>query len=234
MSGRGADALERTLRRLHALADPTRLPGMARYGIATDRALGVTVTELRAVAREIGRDHDLARALWDTGIHEARILATIVEDPGLVTREQAEAWVLDVRSWDLCDALCGNLLDRTPFAFGTALEWSERDEPFVRRAAFALMACAAVHRRDEPDQRFEALLDAIRARATDERTEVTKAASWALRQIGKRSMALNRRAIEVATDLRTRDSRGARWVGADAMRELTSEKVRTRLGASSR
>jgi len=226
--------LDEILAQLHTFADPSRLPGMARYGIATETALGITVTELRKLARAIGRDHDLAAALWGTGIHEARMLATMVEDPARVTETQLEAWVRDLSSWDLCDGLCGNLLDRTPFAFDKALAWSRRDEEFVKRAGFALMAWTAVHRKDVGDDRFEVFLPIIRAEASDERNYVKKAISWALRQIGKRSPGLNHAAIETATQIRGIDSRAARWVGSDALRELTSDAVRERLAVRTR
>ena len=226
--------VEAVLEELHGLADPTRLTGMSRYGIATDRALGVTVTELRAVARTLGRDHELAAALWDSGVHEARLLATMVDEPALVSEAQAERWVRDVGSWDLCDGLCGNLLDRTPFAFDKAIEWSDRDEEFVKRAAFALMACAAVHRKDVDDAPFERFLPIVAAEATDDRNYVKKGVNWALRQIGKRSPTLNRSAIAVAQELRSSPERSARWIGSDALRELTSDQVRQRLAAKAR
>jgi 3-methyladenine DNA glycosylase AlkD len=222
--------LDEVLGELRRSADPARLTGMARYGIATDSALGVTVTELRAIARRIGRDHALAAALWDTAIHEARILATIVDEPQRVTRAQAERWVAAVGSWDLCDGLCSNLLDRTPFALDIAVEWSARDEEFVRRAGFVLMAASAVHRKDLPDERFEALLPAVRSGATDERNYVKKAVSWALRQIGKRSPVLHARAVATAETIRAIGSRPARWIASDALRELESDAVRDRLG----
>lgn len=221
---------DEVLSRLRELADPRRLEGMRRFGVGTDGALGVTVTELRALARTLGRDHDLAAGLWGTGIHEARLLATIVDDPALVTRDQAETWVLDVGSWDLCDGLAGNLLDRTPFAVDLALAWSAREELYVRRAGFALMAWMAVHRKDLPDERFRAFLPVVRERAVDERNHVKKAVSWALRQIGKRSGTLHPEALALAEELRSSDSRPARWIGSDAARELGSEAVRARLG----
>ena len=224
--------LDEVLAELRRAADPTRLTGMARYGIATDSALGVTVTELRAIARRIGRDHALASALWDTGIHEARILATIVDEPERVTDAQAESWVADVRSWDLCDGLCGNLLDRTPFALDKAVEWSARDEEFVRRAGFVLIATSAVHRKDLPDERFDVLLPTIRAGATDDRNAVKKAVSWALRQIGKRSPGLHARAVATAEEIRAIGSRPARWIASDVLRELRSDAVLGRLGPS--
>lgn len=211
------------------MADPSRLSGMARYGISADRALGITVTQLRAYARTLGRDHALAMALWDSEVHEARMLATMIDEPARVTVGQLEAWVRDVDSWDLCDGLCGNLVDRTPFALDKAMEWTARDEEFVRRAGFALIAWLAVHRKDLEDQRFEAFLPIIRDASTDERNYVKKAVNWALRQIGKRSAPLNRRAIETARDIQRIDSRAARWIAADALRELSSDAVRERL-----
>ncbi len=221
--------LSEVLERLRAAADPTRLEGMARYGIRTDDALGVTVTELRQLARPYRRDHGLAESLWVTGIHEARILASIVEDPEQVTEAQMEAWVADFDSWDLCDQVCANLFDRTPSAFDKAIEWSARSEPFVRRAGLALMACLAVHAKNEPDERFERLLPSIAAAATDERNPVRKATSWALRQIGKRGPHLHQRAIATAEQIGAVEDRSARWVARDVLRELRSQRVVERL-----
>lgn len=226
--------VEAVLDELRGLAEPTRLAGMSRYGIATDRALGVTVTELRTIARRLRRDHELATALWDSGVHEARLLATMVDDPALASEAQAERWVRDVASWDLCDGLCGNLLDRTPYAFDKAIEWSGRDEEFVKRAGFVLMACAAVHRKDVDDAPFERFLPIVVAEASDDRNYVKKGVNWALRQIGKRNGALNRAAIAVAQELRSRPERSARWIGSDALRELTSDPVRQRLAVKDR
>lgn len=217
------------LRLLRAMADPSRLEGMARYGIVTAGALGVTVTELRRVARRLGRDHELALALWDSGIREARILASLIDDPTAVSERQMEAWVADLDSWDVCDGVCGNLFDRTPFALDKALEWSAREPEFEKRAGFVLMACSAVHRKDLPDASFAALLPVIRDRAIDDRTYVKKAASWALRQIGKRSGDLNTRAIRAARQIELIDARAARWVARDALRELEGERVQARL-----
>jgi 3-methyladenine DNA glycosylase AlkD len=202
---------------------------MGRFGIDTRNALGVTVTELRGLARRIGRDHDLAAALWQSEIHEARLLATMVDEPSSVTEAQMERWVSDITSWDLCDQLCGNLFDRTPYAFEKALGWSRRDEEFVKRAGFALMATSAVHRKDVSDARFEVFLPAISAQATDDRNYVKKAVSWALRQIGKRSPSLNRKAIATAREIERIDARAARWIARDVLRELESPAVRDRL-----
>jgi 3-methyladenine DNA glycosylase AlkD len=228
------DRVRAVLKQLNELGDRSRLAGMVRYGIATDKALGVSVPDLRAVARTLGRDHDLAVALWDSQIHEARILASMIDDPDLVTEAQMEAWVSDVDSWDVCDQVCGNLFDRTRSAFRVAVEWTAREDEFVKRAGFVLMACGAVHRRDVDDRTFETFLPIIRAEANDERNYVKKAANWALRQIGKRSPELNRRAIETAEQIRELDSRSARWIAADALRELESDEVRVRLRAPAR
>ena len=218
---------------LNAMGDRERLAGMERYGIQTRTALGITVTALRAYARTLGRDHELAGALWDSEIHEARLLATMIDDPARVTEAQMEAWVSDLESWDLCDQLAGNLFERTTFALGKAVEWSMREDEFVKRCGFALVAWAAVHRKDADDATFEVFLPRIRAEATDGRNYVKKAVSWALRQIGKRNLALNRRATATAREIRQIDSRAARWIAGDALRELESPRVQARLGSAS-
>ena len=205
---------------------------MARFGIDTGRAVGVTVTELRRFARDLGHDHELAAALWESGVHEARLLASLVDEPAMVSEAQMEAWVADLDSWDVCDGVCGNLFDRTPFALDKAVEWSSREPEFQKRAAFALMASAAVHRKDLPDAAFASLLPVIRAQAIDERNYVKKAVSWALRQIGKRSSGLNPRAVRTAEQIERIDSRAARWVARDALRELRSDAVQARLRKS--
>ena len=205
---------------------------MARFGIDTTRAVGVTVTELRRFARDLGHDHELAAALWASGVHEARLLASLVDEPAMVSEAQMEAWVADLDSWDVCDGVCGNLFDRTPLALDKAVEWSSREPEFQKRAAFALMASAAVHRKDLPDAAFASLLPVIRAQAIDERNYVKKAVSWALRQIGKRSSGLNSQAVRTAEQIERIDSRAARWVARDALRELRSDAVQARLRKS--
>ncbi|SOE00088.1 DNA alkylation repair protein [Blastococcus haudaquaticus] len=212
-------APDQVLDRLRALADPSRLDGMARYGIGGGTVLGVTVAELRALAKELGRSHELAAGLWASGVHEARILASLVEEPGQVTAEQLDGWAAGFASWDLCDQVCQNLVRHTPFGAPLALEWSGRPEPVVKRAGFAVMAGLAVADKVSGDDRFEPFLWAIAERADDERTVVRKGASWALRQIGKRSPGLHARAVETAQEL-VSGGPGARWVGRDALREL--------------
>lgn len=202
---------------------------MARFGINPEHALGVRIPDLRSLAKELGRDHSLALALWRTGVHEARILASMVDEPERVTERQMESWVRAFDSWDLCDQVCGNLFDRTPLAKAKTVEWMGREEEFVKRAGFALAAWRAVHERAGPDGEFAALLPLIEREAHDPRNFVKKAVSWALRQIGKRNRSLNRRAIAVAKRLARRDdSAPARWVGMDALRELTSDAVQGR------
>jgi 3-methyladenine DNA glycosylase AlkD len=207
------------LGRLHTLADPDRLAGMARYGIGGATAIGVTVAELRALAEELGRSHELAQGLWGSGVHEARILASLVEEPARVDEAQLDRWVADLDTWDLCDQLCQNLVRHTPFAWARALEWSGRGEPFVKRAGFATMAGLAVSDKKADDERFAPFLRAVAERADDDRPIVRKSASWALRQIGKRNPDLRARAVEIALALRD-GGPGARWVGCDALREL--------------
>ena len=211
------------------MGDPARRDGMARYGIDTSSAVGVSVTELRRIARGLGHDHELAAALWASGVHEARILASLVDEPARVSEGQMDAWVADLDSWDVCDAVCGNLFDRTPFALDKAVEWSAREPEFEKRAGFALMAWAAVHRKDLPDAKFASLLPLIHGGSTDDRNYVKKAVSWALRQIGKRSAELNARAIRTAEQIERTDARSARWIARDALRELRSDAVQARL-----
>ncbi len=221
--------LQETLARLRALADPQAVRGMARFGISLDGTLGVTVPALRKLAQELGKDHALAQRLWESGIHEARILAALVDEPEMVSGEQAERWVRDLDSWDVCDQWCANLLWATPFAYDKAVEWSEREQEFVRRAGFALMASLAWKDKGASDGRFEPFFAAIVAGARDERNFVKKAVNWALRQIGKRSPHLNRRAIATAQGIQRLDSRSARWIASDALRELTGDAVQERL-----
>ena len=220
---------EDVLEHLRARANPEAVAGMARYGINPTNTYGVAVPELRALAKRIGKDHALAEKLWDSGVHEARILASMVDDPRLVDERQMERWVGDLDSWDVCDQLCGNLLDRAPIAYEKALEWSGREAEFVKRAGFALMAYLAAHDKKADDGAFEPFLAAIVREAADERNYVRKAVNWALRQIGKRSRRLNARAIETARAVQRIDSKAARWVAADALRELTDERHQSRI-----
>ena len=220
---------DQVLQRLRALESPIDREGMARFGINPDQALGINVAKLRAIAKEIGRDHDLALELWASGIHEARILATIVDDPKLVSKQQMQSWVEDFDSWDLCDQACMNLFWRVEGSVELAFEWASRDEEFVKRAAFALMARFATKRAKASDELLESFLPVIEKAADDDRNYVRKGVNWALRGIGKLNVHLNELAISSAERIRTRDTRSARWIADDALRELTSAKVRARL-----
>jgi len=219
------------VRELRARRDEAAVAGMRRFGIVGKEVLGVSVPELRTLAKKAGRSHELALELWDTGIHEARIVAALVDKPEKVTSEQMDMWVREFDSWDVCDACCGNLFDRTPFAYAKALKWSKAKEEFVKRAGFSMMAELAVHDKSAGDAKFVRFFPAIEAGSTDDRNFVKKAVNWALRQIGKRNARLNRNAIAVAEDIRKSDSKSARWIAADALRELKSPQVKKKLRA---
>jgi 3-methyladenine DNA glycosylase AlkD len=221
--------LKAILAELRAQANPKNVEGMARYGINPHNALGVSVPFLRGIARREGRDHEVAEQLWASGIHEARILAALMDKPDEITEEQMERWARDFDSWGVCDQCCGNLFDRTPFAWRKAAEWSERREEFVKRAGFVLMAALAVHDKRAADEAFLKFLPVVQRESSDGRNFVRKAVNWALRQIGKRNAALNAEAIRVARSIQAMDSRSARWIATDALRELTSEAVQARL-----
>lgn len=217
------------LTRLKSLSNPQNKEGMARFGINTDHALGISLYALRSMAKEIGKDHDLAQALWTSGIHEARILASLVAEPEKVTEALMEVWVNDFASWDVCDQVCSNLFDRTRFAYRKAVEWSQRNEEFVKRAGFVLMATLSVHDKTAANQAFEQFFPHILREAIDERNFVKKAVNWALRQIGKRNLMLNNKAVNLAQEMQKSDVQTSRWIASNALRELTSEKVQIRL-----
>ncbi len=201
-------------------ANLQKASGKRRFGIAGEQILGVSLPDIRKIAKRIGCDHDLTLALWDSGIHEAQMLATLVEDPQAVTSEQLESWILDVHSWDICDGLCNNLIRHTPFAEDKLYDWVARPEEFVKRAGFVLMAVLAIHKKDWPDRHFHAYFPLIRSGAEDDRNFVKKAVNWALRQIGKRSLALRQAARKEAQALLALDCASAMWVARDALREF--------------
>lgn len=214
---------------LQSLSNPEDVKGMARFGINPQKVYGVRIPELRRIARKTGKNHDLAGRLWDFGYHETRILASMIDDPLEVTEEQMEKWALDFNTWDICDQCCMNLFDKTPFAYKKVFEWSKREEEFVKRAAFTLMAVLAVHDKKAQDESFEQFFPLIIRESNDNRNFVKKAINWALRQIGKRNRELNKKAISVAEEIQIMDSKSARWIATHALRELTSEKIQERL-----
>jgi 3-methyladenine DNA glycosylase AlkD len=203
--------------------------GMARYAIPSDKAFGVTVGAMRAYAKKLGPDHALAQALWSDGHYESRMLACFVAEPALLTPAQMERWARDFDSWALCDTAAFHLFDRTPHAWKSVAAWAPRREEFVRRAAFALLASLALHDKRAGDAPFLRGLRLIERAAPDERNFVKKAVSWALRSTGRRNAALNAAAVSVAKRLGASTKPGARWVGKDALRELTSPAVKNRL-----
>ena len=200
---------EQVIQKLRSLANAENAAGMARFGINPENTLGIPVPILRKTAKEIGKDHLLAQELWTSGIHEARILACFVDNPGEVTGSQMESWVREFDSWDVCDQCCANLFDRTKIAFDKAVEWSGREDEFVKRAGFSLMAALAWHDKKAPDVNFQKFLPLIKKGSTDERNFVKKSVNWALRQIGKKNANLNKMAIKTAQEIQKIDSKAA-------------------------
>lgn len=214
--------------RLQELANPPSREGMARFGIETRAALGISVPALRGLAREVGKDHELALQLWRSGIQEARILASMIDEPSLVTDAQMESWAADFDSWNVVDGTC-DLFARTHLAYEKAYAWAARSEEYVKRAGFVLIAYLAVHDKSAGDEKIAAFLPVLEREAYDDRNFVKKAVNWALRQIGKRNLALNAKAVEAAERIKAQGTRPARWIAADALRELRSEKQLERL-----
>lgn len=193
---------------------------MARFGISAKNTLGVSMPILRKMAKGIGRDQKSADDLWKTGIHEARILAGLIGEADKLTPRKMDAWAKDFDSWDVCDQVCSNLFDKTPYAYAKAVEWSKNDREFVKRAGFVMMAALAVHDKKADDDAFVKFFPIIIRESGDERNFVRKAVNWALRQIGKRNAGLKSKAMKVALDLKVRTSKSARWIGSDALAEL--------------
>lgn len=214
---------------LRALANPANVEGMARFGISSTNTLGINIPTLRAMAKRIGHDHAIAVGLWDSGIHEARILACMVEDPTTVSRAQLERWVRDIDSWDVCDGFAFGFVDKTPHADALIRKWATSKHEFTKRAAFATIAGIAVHDKKAPDADILRYLPLIEAASDDDRNYVWKAVNWALRQIGKRNRACNAAAITSAERILATGTRGGRKVATDALRELRSDAVQTRL-----
>lgn len=217
---------------LRAKATDSTLQGMARYAIPSEKAFGVAMRDIQAVGKQIGRNHDLALALWTTGWYEAKTLAAYIDDPALVSVDQMRQWSASFDNWAICDTVCFVLFDRTAFAWDMVQEWAVRDEEYVKRAAFALLWGLTVHDKKAPDASFVRGLDLIESAAADPRHFVKKAVNMALRATGKRNARLHRAATEVAKRLAASEEAPAKWVGKDALRELTSAKVSGRFAAS--
>ncbi|OGM04378.1 DNA alkylation repair protein [Candidatus Woesebacteria bacterium RIFCSPHIGHO2_12_FULL_42_9] len=213
---------EEVIKKLKKKANRKNVEGMARFGIASTNTLGVSIYDLRPMAKEIGKNHRLALRLWKSGIHEAKILASYIDEPAKVTEGQMEDWAADFDSWDVCDQVC-ELFGKTPYAYKKIVDWSKRKEEFVKRAAFALIAEMAWHDKEANDNQFKRLFPHIIRESTDERNFVKKAVNWALRNIGKRRPGLKKEAINAAKEIQKIDSKSARWIAADALRELNSK-----------
>lgn len=224
---------EGILKLLKAQYNDTNIKGMGRFGINVSNALGISIVFLRKQASVIRKEykgkmlerHQLATELWSAGIHESQLLAAFVAVPGLLTEKQMEDWVNDFDSWDICDQVCNNLFSKTPFAFEKALAWTRSEKEFVKRAGFVMMASLAVHNKVMKDQDFKPFFQCILKEAHDERNFVKKAVNWALRQIGKRNLNLNKQAVSIAEQLLSEKSPSARWIAKDALRELQNEKI---------
>lgn len=225
----GDEEIAGVLAGLQALESPKDRAGMARFGICVDQALGISVSTLRRLAKPLRGRHELAVELWASGIHEARILATIIADPQSFTPELAQGWVQDLNSWDLCDQFCMNLMRNTDMAWDKAFSWCRADPPFIKRAGFSLMATLAVKDKGAWDAQFHRCLAEVGRASGDSRNFVKKAVNWTLRQIGKRNAALHRDALILAQDLANSEVPTARWIGRNAVRELESQAVLAKL-----
>ena len=221
--------VEEVLERLKTKARPDQLKSMSKFGIAVERRLGISIPNLRKMAKEVGQNHDLALKLWKTRIAEAMILASMIDNPKQLTEAQMEDWVIGLDSWDVCDQVCDNLFYKSPLAWAKTIDWAQREEEFVKRAAFSLIAYLACHDKQANDEKFIGFLPVIVQQSTDERNFVKKAINWALRSLGKKNLHLNQVAISAAKEIQRLDSKTARWIASDALRELDSEAVQKRL-----
>lgn len=220
---------DKIIKRLKSMSDQKNVEGMAHYGINPKNNLGISIYKLRPLAKEIGKNHELSLKLWESGIHDAKLLAVFIEEPTKVTEKQMESWANDFDSWDVCDQACTSLFDLTTYAWKKAFEWSGRNEEFVKRGAFSLIAGLTVHDKKAEDSKFEDFFPIIKKESIDDRNYVKKAVNWALRNIGKRNFYLNKKAIETAKEIQKINTKSAKWIANDAIRELISEKIQKRI-----
>jgi 3-methyladenine DNA glycosylase AlkD len=225
----GGTLTDDVVARLRKLGSKSVRDGMLRYGIPNENAFGVSVGKIQKLSKELGRNHELALALWETGFYEARMLAAFVDDPKLVTRAQMDRWCKDFDNWGIVDTVCFKLFDVTPHAWKKVEQWSKRRDEFQRRAAYALLACLGVHDKQATNEKFIACFPLIEAAATDERNFVKKGVSWALRVIGRRNLELNNAATELAQRLADSPDPTSRWLGKEALREFKRPVVRRQL-----
>ncbi len=220
---------EEIIKKLYLLENPENVKGMARYGINQKNNLGISIYQLRPIAKEIGKNHELALKLWDSKIHDARLMACFIDEPEKVTTDQMDDWANDFDSWDICDQVCTSLFDLSPLAYEKVFQWAEHEKEFVKRAAFSIIAGLTVHDKKANDKDFEGFLPLLIHHAVDDHNYVKKAVNWALRNIGKRNLHLNKEALMTAKKIQKMDSKSARWIASDAIRELTSQKLLQRL-----
>lgn len=225
--------VEEMIKKLESHENPANIVGMARFGIVTKKAFGISAPVLKQLAKNIKKQtndrHEIALKLWETGIHEARIIAYLIDDPKEVTEAQMQSWVKDFDNWAICDSTLGTLFCKTEFAYKKVFEWSAREEEFIKRAGIVMIACLAVHDKKAIDDKIAQFLPLLESKVDDERNFIKKAVNWSLRQIGKRNLNLNRLAIETAEKIKSQNTKPARWIAADALRELQNEKILERL-----
>lgn len=221
------------IEKLKSLENLENVAGMKRFGIVTKKAFGVSAPVLKTLAKEIKKQtenrHELALGLWETEIHEARIIAYLIDNPWEVSETQMDFWVEDFDNWAICDGTCGHLFCKTRFAYEKAFEWSKRDEEFVKRAGIVLIAWLAVHDKKASNEKIAGFLPVLETNSGDERNFIKKAVNWSLRQIGKRNLDLNKLAVETAERIKLQNTKPARWIASDALRELRNEKTLERL-----
>lgn len=221
--------VEEIIKKLELLGNPSNIEGMKRFAIFTKKAFGVSAPVLKQLAKDVKKQaenrHSLALELWKTGIHEARIIAYLIDNPKEVAEKQMDDWVKDFDNWAICDSTCGHLFSRTPYAYKKVLEWSEHEEEFIKRAGICLIAWLAVHDKKADDEKIAKLLPILENKSNDERNFIKKAVNWSLRSIGKRSLYLNKLAVETAERIKLQGTKSARWIASDALRELQNEKT---------
>lgn len=217
------------IKELRSHKNQKNIEGMKRFGIIGKEVIGwPSVPAMRKWGKELGPDHELAQELWDSGIHEARIIAGFTEDPKTIKEKQMDLWVNDFDSWDMCDLICSGLFDRSEYSEKKILEWTQSQKEFVRRAGFVLICAKTVHDKKAPNSEFTKYFPLIKKYCTDERNFVRKAVNWSLRQIGKRNYILNKKAIKIAEELKKTNSKSARWIANNALKELTDKKTISR------
>lgn len=222
--------LQEIVGRLELLSTPENIEGMARFGITPEKTYAVRIPELRKIAKETGKNHEMALKLWALDFRETKILACMIEDPEMVSSAQMNEWALEFDYWEICDQCCMNLFSKTKFAYEKIFEWGKHEEEFVKRAAFSLLAVLAVHDKKQSDEQFEQYFPLLISASTDNRNFVKKSVNWALRSIGKKNSSLNKSSIDLAEEILAINTKSSKWIASNALKELRSEKVRKKLG----